>query len=268
MIEVVQRPRKRLFLALILLSLCIATISTYGLWVVSLPGLTNISSYLPMILGTLLVAIILAAICGVIGIILAILGFKTPGIFQNLAWSAINVLFPIAIAIGKLFDVEKERVERSFIEVSNHLIRKKNVIVRPDKLLIMTPHCLQFETCPHKITRDVSNCRRCGQCQIGDLAKLANKYGVHIAVVTGGTLARKVIKTIRPHAVLAIACERDLTSGIQDVFPLPVIGVLNERPFGPCCNTQVDLKKIELAIKGFVGDTYPTTKIKDGDSND
>lgn len=66
MIEVVQRPRKRLFLALILLSLCIAAISTYGLWVVSLPGLTNISSYLPMLLGTLLVAVILAAVCGVI----------------------------------------------------------------------------------------------------------------------------------------------------------------------------------------------------------
>ncbi|SMC56008.1 DUF116 domain-containing protein [Sporomusa malonica] len=252
MIEIVHRPRKRLFLVLILISLLLAIISSYGLWVVSLPGLANISSYLPMILGTLLAAVIVAAACGVTGIILAILGFKTLGIFQGLAWSAINLLFPIAICIGKLFDVDKERIERSFIEVSNHLIRQKHITVQPAKLLIMTPHCLQQETCPHKITRNVSNCRRCGQCQIGDLAALADSYGVHLAVVTGGTLARKVIKSIRPHAVLAIACERDLTSGIQDVFPLPVIGVLNERPFGPCCNTRVDLSKVEQAIQSFL----------------
>ncbi|MDF2568932.1 MAG: hypothetical protein K0R55_536 [Sporomusa sp.] len=248
----VHRPRKRLFLALILISLLLAIVSSYGLWVVSLPGLANISSYLPMILGTLLAAVIVAAACGVTGIILAIFGFKTLGIFQGLAWSAINLLFPIAISIGKLFDVDKERIERSFIEVSNHLIRQKNIIVQPDKLLIMTPHCLQQETCPYKITRTVSNCRRCGQCQIGDLAQLADSYGVHLAVVTGGTLARKVIKSIRPQAVLAIACERDLTSGIQDVFPLPVIGVLNDRPFGPCCNTRVNLNKVEQAIQIFL----------------
>lgn len=252
MIEVVHRPRKRLFLTLILISLFIAIISSYGLWVVSLPGLANISSYLPMILGLVLATILLAAACGVIGIILAILGFKTLGVFQGLAWSAINLLFPIAICVGKLFDVEKERIERSFIEVSNHLIKQKNILVDPNKLLIMTPHCLQQEACPHKITRDVTNCRRCGMCPIGDLIKLAEKYGVHIAVVTGGTLARKVIKTIRPHAVLAIACERDLTSGIQDVFPIPVIGVLNSRPHGPCCNTQVSLEKVEQALQSFV----------------
>lgn len=252
MIEIMHRPRKRLFLTLILVSLFLATVSSYGIWIVSLPGLANISTYLPLMLGVVLAAVILAITCGVIGIILAILGFRTLGIFQGLAWSAINVLFPVAISIGKLLDVDKERVERSFIEVSNHLIKQKKVMVQPSKLLVMTPHCLQHDTCPYKITRDVSNCHHCGQCQIGDLVTLAERYGVHLAVVTGGTLARKVIKTIRPQAVLAIACERDLTSGIQDVFPLPVIGVLNERPFGPCCNTRVNLAKVEAAIQSFL----------------
>ncbi|MBP2662303.1 MAG: hypothetical protein H6Q71_251 [Firmicutes bacterium] len=263
MIEIMNRPRKRLFLTLILISLVLATVSSYGIWVVSMPGLSNISTYLPMILGTLLATVILAIACGVIGIILAILGFRTLGIFQGLAWSAINLLFPVAISIGKLFDVGKERIERSFIEVSNHLIKQKGIMVQPDKLLIMTPHCLQQESCPYKITRDVANCHHCGKCQIGDLVTLAESYGVHLAVVTGGTLARKVIKTIRPQAVLAIACERDLTSGIQDVFPLPVIGVLNQRPFGPCCNTRVNLAKVEEAIQNFLPKDI-SRKNKDG----
>ena len=120
------------------------------------------------------------------------------------------------------------------------------------KILILTPHCIQLDTCPYKITRDIKNCRRCGRCSVGPLLDLADKYGVNIAVATGGTLARQFVKTIRPRAIIAVACERDLTSGIQDVFPLPVIGVLNERPFGPCFNTKVDISKVEDTIKYFL----------------
>lgn len=252
MIEAMARPKKRLFIALILASLCLAALSTYGLWMVSFPGLANISAYLPVILGILLALVILAIGIGVGGIILTILGFSTLSFFQGPAWSAINLLFPLAIRIGKFFDVEKERVERSFIEVSNHLMQTKCIKVKPDKLLILTPHCIQQEACQYKVTHDVANCRKCGACQVGDLLDISQKYGVHVAIVTGGTLARKVIKTLRPHAVLAIACERDLTSGIQDVFPLPVIGVLNERPNGPCCNTRIDVKRVENAVKDFI----------------
>ncbi|HMM20467.1 MAG TPA: DUF116 domain-containing protein [Selenomonadales bacterium] len=252
MIEAMPRPRKRLFIALILVSLVLAAISGYGLWKVSFPGLANISAILPLLLGGLLALLVLTTAAGVSGIILALLGFPTPAMFQGLAWSAINLLFPLAIRVGRVFDIDKERIERSFIEVSNQLVKQKGVRVKPEKLLILTPHCIQFESCGHKITRDVSNCRQCGRCRVGDLLELSRRYGVHLAVVTGGTLARKVVKSIRPHAVLAIACERDLTSGIQDVFPLPVVGVLNERPEGPCCNTTVDIALVEAALKNFI----------------
>ena len=252
MIEVIHRPKKRLFLALLLISLLVAAASIYGLWKVSFPGLSNISIYLPLLLGGLLLAVLVGIASGVIGILLAILGLPTLKCFQGVAWSTINVLFPIATMLGRLVDVDKERVERSFIEVSNHLIRRKHCQVKPDKLLILIPQCIQNEDCPYKITRDVSNCRDCGRCQVGALLKIARAYGVNLAIVTGGTLARKVIKSIHPQAVLAIACERDLTSGIQDVFPLPVIGILNERPFGPCCNTRVDLAQVETTIRCFL----------------
>lgn len=254
MMEVIVRPKKRLFIALILASLLLASTSIYGLWLVSSPGLSSISIHLPLLLGFVLAALVVLAFCGVMAIVLALLGVPVLAFFQKTAWISINVLFPVAVQIGRLFDLDKERIERSFIEVSNYLIYKKHVRIAPEKLLIVTPHCLQLDTCPHKITRDINNCRSCGGCQIGDLLRLKQKYGVHVAVVTGGTLARKIIKTIRPQAVLAIACERDLTSGIQDVFPMPVIGVLNERPCGPCCNTRVDPAAVEKAILQFIGE--------------
>ncbi len=252
MFGTVTRPKKRLFLALILASLLLSGLSIYGIWRVSFPGLSNISAYLPLLLGVVLASVIIAIAIGVVGIILAILGLPTPAFFQGLAWSAINLLFPIAIALGKLFDIEKERVERSFIEVSNHLVKRKGIRVKPEQLLVLSPHCIQLDTCPHKITRNVNNCQKCGACPVGALLQLTEEKGVHLAIVTGGTLARQVVKRLRPKAVLAIACERDLTSGIQDTFPLPVVGVLNERPHGPCCNTLVNIDKVSEAIDNFL----------------
>ena len=64
---------------------------------------------------------------------------------------------------------------------------------------------------------------------------------------------KKIIKVLSAVAVisalvLTVACERDLTSGIKDCYPLPVIGILNDRPFGPCFNTTVDVRKIDEAL--------------------
>ena len=72
-------------------------------------------------------------------------------------------------------------------------------------------------------------------------------------MATGGTLARRIIVEKRPKAIVAVACEYDLTTGIQDSYPLPVLGILNERPFGPCINTTVDVKKVKEAIFDFLG---------------
>ncbi len=56
----------------------------------------------------------------------------------------------------------------------------------------------------------------------------------------------------RPRMIIAIACERDLASGIQDTYPLPVYGVLNDRPNGPCLDTQVSLIDVENALRRFI----------------
>lgn len=247
-----HRPQKRLFLLLLLASLAAAGSLLYGIWRISFAGLAEMGDGLPILFGLLLGILFLFIGAGVIGIILIILGFPTLTIFQKSAWSAVNILFPVVLIIGRLFDVNKEKIERSFIAVSNHIVKMRARSVQPQELLILLPHCLQFDECPYKITRDIRNCRHCGRCQIGDLIALADANGCMIMAATGGTLARKMIRELHPKAVLAVACERDLTTGIQDIFPLPVIGVLNERPFGPCCNTRVNLDKVQAVLDNFL----------------
>ena len=133
--------------------------------------------------------------------------------------------------------------------MNNSLVLAQKHKISPDKILILLPHCIQLFDCAIKVTGDIKKCVRCGKCDVKGLSELSEKYNVDISVATGGTLARKAIVEKRPKLVLAVACERDLTSGIQDCYPLPVIGVLNERPEGPCHNTRVHVANIESVLK-------------------
>lgn len=241
-------------MSLTLGSALIGTFMIYLVWKVTVPGLAQIHSLLPMLLGLVGMAAALALIVGVAGIVMALLGVPIIKIFYFWAWKAINILFPFAVVLGRIFNIPRVKIEQSFIEVSNNLVLQHKIKVPADRIMILTPHCIQLDTCVHKITRNVENCRQCGGCSVGSMLALAHKYGCSFAVATGGTLARQMVKQARPKAIVAVACERDLTSGIQDVFPLPVLGVLNERPYGPCFNTRVDISKLEAAILAFMND--------------
>jgi len=164
----------------------------------------------------------------------------------------IKLLLPLMSGVGKLCGVSKDQVRRSFIEINNQLVLAQHPRTAANKLLLLMPHCLQFHECQFRITGSTLHCKRCGKCPIKGLAELSEKYGVGLAVATGGTLARRIVVERRPLLIIAVACERDLSGGIQDSYPLPVFGVVNRRPQGPCFDTQVDLDRVEWALKNFL----------------
>lgn len=247
-----ERPKKRWFLGLLLLAVALLSLLFFGIWRLSYLGLENIHAGLASAVGAILAALALF-MAGCIGnMVLAVQGWPFVSGLQKQTYELIRFLFPIAVRIGKLFGKSRRQLEASFIAVSNLLFSHRGIRVPADRLLVVTPHCLQLATCPHKITRDPKNCKRCGGCNIGDLVKLSEEMGFHFFVATGGTLARQIVKETRPKVVLAIACERDLMSGIQDVYPLPAVGVLNIRPNGPCYNTKVDMEEVRAALEQVI----------------
>jgi hypothetical protein len=163
----------------------------------------------------------------------------------------VKILFPIAATLARLLGIRRNRLRTSFVKVNNALTTAQRRRIRGDRVLVLLPHCLQIDVCNRKLTNDVSNCVRCGRCPVGRLVELGEKYGLRIEVVNGGTLARRRVADFRPSGIVAVACERDLTFGIQDAYPVPVYGVINDRPNGPCVNTCVDMSFVEEAIKFF-----------------
>lgn len=165
----------------------------------------------------------------------------------------VSVLFPFAIWFGKLLRIDRERILGSFIAVNNRMVIAQEKRLSGKRLLILLPHCVQIDKCNRKITNNLDNCIKCGQCVIGSVKETGIKYNAQIDVVNGGTLARKRIVDFRPTGIVAVACERDLTTGVVDAYPIPVLCVINNRPYGPCHNTTVNMDMLDKAVGFYSG---------------
>lgn len=248
-----SHPQKRIFIGLLLFTLVILSGVMVLLWVVPYIGLSHIHPSAPVILALCFGVVLFLIFLGVALFVLTIIRGRDIVFSQKVRGIVIQVLFPFMVMVGRIVGISKRRVQQSFIAINNQLVVSNcHRRIKAEKILLLLPHCIQDFDCDVKITGNIRNCRKCGRCEIKELLELADTHSLQIAVATGGTLARRIIVKNRPQAIVAVACELDLTTGIQDAYPLPVIGVLNERPNGPCINTRVDIEKVKQAVSYFL----------------
>jgi hypothetical protein len=243
---------KRLFIGLVLSAACLLCVALAVFWLIPTIGFAHIHPRLPQITA----AAFFAAICCVTWISISLVCHIHTGrpLFgsNRMRGLSVRLFLPLAEMLGRLIGCSPEEVRRSFINVNNELVASTKPACPPDKVLILLPHCLQASSCPRRLIHNPDNCGRCGQCMHAELLRLRDAWGVQLAVASGGTIARRIVVQTRPRLIIAAACERDLASGIQDAYPLPVYGILNERPHGPCLDTTLDINKVEEALRAFV----------------
>lgn len=179
---------------------------------------------------------------------------KISSTIMKINFNIVSALYPALIVLGNTINIPKNEIRKVYIKLNNEYIYSKKFNLKAEDILILIPHCIQKSSCKLRVTTEIKNCKSCGLCNVGDLLALQDKYNVNICIATGGTLARKKIIESKPKAVIAVACERDLTSGVQDAKQVPVLGVFNKRPNGPCVDTKIEIKEVENAIKFFIGE--------------
>ncbi len=128
----------------------------------------------------------------------------------------------------------RDWVENGSVKVYNGLALMRRRKVGSGELLVLIPRCLSKTT-------------------LDGVLGIAGKYGVPVFVATRGQLARRVIRERRPRAVVAVACERDMVSGLHDVAgKVPVLGLTMTLPSGPCKDALLDLSKLDDWVRSFV----------------
>jgi hypothetical protein len=243
---------KKLFISIAGGGLILLAVLVGAAWYLVGPRLSSFQEDLPVIIGAAALLGFAAIAVGLGMIALSALTGRRVLFSQRITATVVRILFPLVFMLSRIIGIDKDHVKRSFIAVNNALVGAGRDTLRKGNLLLLLPHCLQSTDCPNRITGGlIENCQGCGKCVISSLLVLAREHGLALTVATGGTLARRVIGEVRPVAIIAVACETDLTSGIQDSYPLPVYGVLNERPHGPCRDTTVNLDRVEEAIAFF-----------------
>lgn len=255
--QIYEIPQKRVFIGLLAVTCVILGGLAYLLWWVPNVGLHNIHSYLPIILAVILGLVVFAVVAGSLLLTLTIIAGRDFFLSKKLRGAVVKVLFPLLVVMGKIFGLSREKISHSFVAINNQLVLAQDLRVSPSRLLLLMPHCLQNHDCRVKITGNVDYCEGCGKCPVKELLTLSREYNVELAVATGGTIARRIVVQKRPQLIIGVACERDLTSGIQDTYPLPVYGIFNHRPFGPCFNTGLPLAEVEMAIRHFLDNEKP-----------
>lgn len=247
-----QQPEKRTFVFLLLVACVVMVGLAFFLWWVPYVGLSNIHPNLPLILAVAFGCVVLFGFGGALTLVFTIIRGRNLFFNRRIRGVVIRFLFPLLVVVGKCLGISKARTQRSFIAINNQLVLAEAKKVSPDRLLLLLPHCLQNHECKVRIIGNVYNCEACGKCKIKDLVALSKNFGIPLSVATGGTLARKIVEEKMPDVIIAVACERDLTSGIQDSYPVPVFGIFNKRPFGPCYDTDVDMELVEQGIVTFL----------------
>lgn len=243
---------KKLFVSVAAGGLILLAVLAGIAWYLVAPRLAELLDGLPGIVGVALLLAFAAIGVGLGMVALSAVTGRRVLFSQRITSTVVRVLFPPVLMLSSIIGIERDHIKRSFIAVNNALVGAGRDTIRRGKVMLLLPHCLQSTDCANRITGGlIENCQGCGKCVISGLLKLAGEHDLALAVATGGTLARRVIGEVRPAAIIAVACETDLTSGIRDSYPLPVYGVLNERPNGPCRDTTVNLDRVREAIVFF-----------------
>ncbi|MEP6574801.1 MAG: DUF116 domain-containing protein, partial [Gemmatimonadota bacterium] len=126
---------------------------------------------------------------------------------------------------------KRDWVENAAVKVYNALALERGRKVGKGELLLLIPRCLS-------------------KASLDGVLGIAGKYGVPVFVATRGQLARRVIRERRPRAVVAVACERDMVSGLHDVAgKIPVLGLTMTLPSGPCKDAGLNLEQLEEWVR-------------------
>ena len=137
----------------------------------------------------------------------------------------------IARGFGK-----RDWVEHAAIDIYNTFAERRGRKVGKGELLVLIPRCLSKQA-------------------LDGVLEIAGRYEVPVFVATRGQLARRVIRERRPRAVVAVACERDMMTGLRDVAgKLPVLGLTMQLPNGPCRDAAIDLGQMEQWVQGLVAE--------------
>jgi uncharacterized protein len=142
----------------------------------------------------------------------------------------------------------------------NDIVEQLSRIIPSERILLL-PHCLRkSNTCQAKYDINGLQCAECNpDCSVNILRSKALKCGYKgVCIAPGGRLAIKFVEEYKPKAIVAVACNRELEEGIEEIKKIAADNIQPTMVIVPllkdgCIDTEVDSQRaIEIISVGCV----------------
>jgi len=222
---------KGLFLGFYFFTIIIFSFILFLVYYLISPRVHEINVYLDYGILVIIMAVILILVLFSLLLLLTVVTKKNFLFFRKTFGLHLEWIYPAVYKLSSFFKISGDRMRNSMIKVNNALVYAAKNKFRSDNLLVLLPRCFE------KSTRE-------------KIMEITQKYACQVFIATGGSSARQIVKQVNPDAIVSVACERDIISGISDSKKtIPIIAIPNRRPNGPCKDTNVNLEELEEAIK-------------------
>lgn len=223
---------KRLFMGLLFAAFSLAFgLACLLVWAVY-PRLQSIHPRLAMA-SLVVLAVLTLTFVAWYGVVALVLVTKRPIKLADIVGHQFFRVFPALAVFSQAFGVSKDRLGYSLLEVHNELLRLRLRQASSGRILCLAPRCLERQN-------------------VDQIRAIMAEYDCDFYMAPNGAMARQRIVQLKPAAIIGIACERDLVTGIRDVgYEVPVIGIANKRPLGPCKGAFIDMSELREAIEVF-----------------
>lgn len=195
-----------------------------------------------IILVVVAVLLILAAIC---------LAVYKRDFFPRFTLFVLNLFYQPAKLIFGYLHISPLIVDEIGIALMNSIYRDAYAKTPENKRLLLLPQCLRNLECPATTSpQEGIMCKECGKCEIAAIKKECDECGISICITPGAEFVKRAIRDKKPEAVIGIACQHDLYTGLRDVTStgIPAVGIVLSK--SGCVMTEVDWEEVKRYVFG------------------
>jgi hypothetical protein len=153
----------------------------------------------------------------------------------------------LAIRMG----MDEKELMKLYVEVKNKLHRERFSKTRFSDRVLLLPQCLRSRSCEAELTDYGYECRDCNKCRISEVKRFAEELGYKVFILPGGALVEKILKEVKPKAVLGVSCLKELVLGciVCEKVRIPAQGVALLRD--GCVETDVDWDEVFSVLGSY-----------------
>lgn len=116
-------------------------------------------------------------------------------------------------------------------------------------VLLILPRCVKRACCKVENGGSLRACVDCSECHLGDLARIADRYGVEALVAFRSHVAFAMARDRRPDLIIATACEDRLIKALRSVPEIPALLAPLTGMDRMCVNATFDLDWFETQLR-------------------